>query len=62
MGIIGIYEGLIDSHDMRTSGNLRDNRGKRSDTGLLDNPGLEYAPDDALMNEFLIELYLAFGM
>ena len=56
MGIIGINEPLIDSHDMRTTSNLRDNRGKRTDTGLLDNSGLKNASDNTLVNKLLIEL------
>ena len=56
MGIIRIDEQLIDSHDMCTAGNLRDNRGKRTDAGFLDNSGFKNTADNALVNELLIEL------
>ena len=62
MGIIGIDEQLIDPHNMSTAGNLRDNCSKRTDTGFLDNSGFKNAPDNTLVNEFLIELYRTFGM
>ena len=62
MGIIRIYEPLIESHDMGTAGHLRDNGRKWTDPGLLDDPGFEYTPDDTLVDELLIELYLALGM